>query len=192
MKIINTMSAQTRTVAVINNSRILVIENGQKLVPIKPICDALGIDAKAQRTKIQEDEILGSTGVLSTSVAADGKEREMFCIPFKYVFGWLFTINPSNVKEEARASVIQYKEICYDVLYQSFTDMSDFLTEKQVSVSDLLEIQRVSKKNFNQAKKMLSDADKALDTAVGMSFDQWLSNNRQMNLFIGGEEAQND
>jgi hypothetical protein len=186
------MSTQTRTVAVINHSKILVIENGQKLVPIKPICQALGVDFANQKVKIEEDQILGSTVVLSTTVAADGKQREMFCIPFKYVFGWLFTINPSNVKEEARAAVIQYKEICYDVLYQSFTDMSDFLTEKQVSVSDLLEIQRVSKKNFNQAKKMLSDADKALDTAVGMSFDQWLSNNRQMNLFIGGEEVQND
>lgn len=186
------MKTQTRTVAVINSSKILVIENGQKLVPIKPICEALGIDAKAQRSKIQEDEILASVGVLSTSTGADGKQYEMFCIPFKYVFGWLFTINPSNVKEEARELVIQYKEKCYDVLYQSFTDMSDFLTEKQTSVAALLEEQQTAKRNFNEANKRLKEAEKALNEAVGMSFDVWLANNRQMNLFIDGVEVNHD
>ena len=56
----------------------------RQLVPIKPICDALGIDAKAQRNRIDRDEILNSTGVIMTSVAADGKEREMYCIPLGY------------------------------------------------------------------------------------------------------------
>jgi len=177
------MNTQTRTVAVINQSKILVIQDGQKLVPIKPICEALGVDAKAQRSKIQEDEILSSVGVLSTSTGSDGKQYEMFCIPFKYVFGWLFTINPANVKEEAKATVIEYREACYNALYQSFTDMSDFLTEKQQSVASLLEDQRTAKDNFSQAKKRLAEADKSLDAAVGMSFDVWMANNRQMKLF---------
>jgi hypothetical protein len=183
------MNTQTRTVAVINDSKILVIENGQKLVPIKPICDALGIDVDSQRKKINSDQILSSVAVLSTATGADGKQYEMFCIPFKYVFGWLFTINPSNVKEEARELVIQYKEKCYDVLYQSFTDMADFLSEKQNSVSMLLEEQQTAKKNFNEANKRLKDAEKALNEAVGMSFDEWMANNRQMKLFPGEEGA---
>ncbi|NEM97201.1 phage antirepressor N-terminal domain-containing protein [Pontibacter burrus] len=77
------MEAQTEIVAKINKVEILVIENGQKLVPIKPICEAFGIDDKAQRQKIQDDEILGSIGVLSTSVGADGKSWEMLCTPYK-------------------------------------------------------------------------------------------------------------
>lgn len=89
----------------------------RQLVPIKPICDALGIDAKAQRNRIDRDEILNSTGVIMTSVAADGKEREMYCIPLRYVFGWLFSIDTNRVDEEARPSVIKYKMQCYDVLY---------------------------------------------------------------------------
>jgi hypothetical protein len=177
------MNTQTRTVAVINQSRILVIENGQKLVPIKPICEALGVAFQAQKEKIESDEILGSTVTLSITVAADGKQREMFCIPFKYVFGWLFTINPANVKEEAKAAVIQYREACYNALYQSFTDMSDFLSEKQTSVSALLEEQQIAKQNFNQANKRLKEAEKALNEAVGMSFDEWMANNRQIKLF---------
>lgn len=178
------MKTQVRTVAVINKAKIIVIQNGEKLVPIKPICEALGIDAKAQRNKIQEDEILGSTGVLSTSVAGDGKDREMFCLPFKFIFGWLFTINPSNVKEEARESVINYKMACYEALYQNFTDMQEFLETKQVSVEDLRENYKVAKLNFNEANKKMKEAEKALDEAIGMSFDQWVANNRQMKIFV--------
>jgi uncharacterized tellurite resistance protein B-like protein len=178
------MNPQTRTVAVINQTKILVVENGEKLVPIKPICEALGIAFQAQKDKIETDEILASTVMLSITVAADGKQREMFCIPFKYVFGWLFTINPSNVKEEARESVIKYKEACYDALYQSFTDMSDFLTEKQYSVAELLEKQQEAKAGFSQAKKRLAESEKALNDAVGMSFDVWLVKKRQMTIFI--------
>lgn len=80
-------------------------ENGEILVPIKPICTALQIDDKAQRSKIQDDDILCSTGMLSTSVADDGKQREMFCLPLKFVYGWLFTINTKNVATEAKESV---------------------------------------------------------------------------------------
>lgn len=68
----------------INGVDIVTVEReGEIFVPIKPICEAIGIDDRAQRDKIQSDEVLSSTGVLSTSVAADGKEREMFCLPLK-------------------------------------------------------------------------------------------------------------
>lgn len=49
-----------------------------KVKKIKPICDAMGIDVESQRGKINSDEILSSTAVLSTAVAADGKEREKY------------------------------------------------------------------------------------------------------------------
>jgi hypothetical protein len=49
------MNPQTRTVAVINQTKILVVENGEKLVPIKPICQALGIDFARQKEKIESD-----------------------------------------------------------------------------------------------------------------------------------------
>ena len=106
----------------INGIDIVAVEqNGEIFVPIKPICDALTIDARAQRDKIQSDEIMGSTGVLSTSVGADGKEREMFCLPLRYVYGWLFTINPKNVAPEAREAVARYRRECYDVLCEYFS-----------------------------------------------------------------------
>lgn len=73
----------------VNNVSIVCIDNdNKKLISIRPICEALGIDAKVQRTKIQEDEILCSVGVLSASTGADGKAYEMLCLPLEFTFGW--------------------------------------------------------------------------------------------------------
>jgi len=81
------LALNTREIAKVNNVAIMAGNDANQLVPIKPICDALGIDAKAQRNRIDRDEMLSSTEVMMTSVAADGKEREMYCIPIRYVFG---------------------------------------------------------------------------------------------------------
>lgn len=103
------LSFNVKEIAKVNNVAIMAGNDPKRLVPIKPICEALGIDDRSQRQKIQSHPIHGSTGVLSTLVASDGKAREMYCIPFEFVFGWLFTINPANVKEESKESLIKYQ-----------------------------------------------------------------------------------
>ena len=113
---------ENQIIAKINGSEILAVEqDGEYFVPIKPICQALGIADRPQREKIQQDEILSSVGMLSTSTGADGKTYEMFVLPLKYVYGWLFTINPKNVSPDAKEAVTRYRRECYEVLYNHFT-----------------------------------------------------------------------
>lgn len=81
---------------------------------------AIGIDADAQRNKIQSDEFFVSTTAIITAVAGDGKSREMFCLPLKDIYGWLATINPGKVAPEARETVCKYRRECYDVPYDHF------------------------------------------------------------------------
>jgi hypothetical protein len=106
----------------VNNTDIIAVRdaNGEILVPIKPICTAIGVDPRAQRQKLQEDPILSSVGVLSTPTGADGKTYEMVCLPLQYIYGWIFTINPKNVAEHAREAVTEYRRECYDALYRHF------------------------------------------------------------------------
>ncbi len=99
---------------------VTVNHNGETYVPIKPICQALGIDFAAQYNKLQADETLSSTIAIIAMVGADNKEREMVCLALKFVYGWLFTINPGKVAPEAREAVIRYRRECYDVLYNHF------------------------------------------------------------------------
>ena len=184
------MNEQTRTLAIVNEVSILLIENGEKLVPLKPICEALGVGHQAQIEKVEEDEILKSTIRLSLTVGADGKQREMKCIPYKYVFGWLFTINPKNVKPEAQEIVTKYKMICYDVLYRHFTDHSAFLEQKQQLVNEELDEYQKTQQEFKSAKDKLADRKKRLNKVREMSFDDWIANDRQMKLEFMEEDKE--
>ena len=175
-------SFNAKGIAKVNNVAIMASNDPRQLVPIKPICDALGIDAKAQRNRIDRDEILNSTGVIMTSVAADGKEREMYCIPLRYVFGWLFSIDTNRVDEEARPSVIKYKMQCYDVLYDHFSSYASFVNQKQKrQAEDWARIQ-ILKKEFHEAKNKLAKATKQMNMTVDYSFEQWKANGKQLIL----------
>ncbi|WP_294596415.1 phage antirepressor N-terminal domain-containing protein [uncultured Rikenella sp.] len=105
-------------ITTINHVEIVVTSD--MFVPIKPICEVLGIAFPRQSEKIKSDAILSSTVTQRVTVGADGKQREMLCLPLKYVFGWVFSINPDNVKEQSRENIIRYKQECYDVLYEHF------------------------------------------------------------------------
>lgn len=111
-----------QTIATINGAEIVTVDkDGEIFVPIKPICAALGISFPAQHNKLQSDEILSSTMAIIATVAADEKDREMVCLPLKYIYGWLFTINPGKVSKSVREAVMRYRRECYDVLYEHFT-----------------------------------------------------------------------
>ena len=173
---------KTKTVAKVNNVGIMLIDGTEKLVPIKPICEALGINHSNQIAKVQKDEILGSVGVLSTSTGNDGKQYEMLCLPYMFALGWLFSINPKNVKEEARENVIKYKLECYTALFNHFSDQSEFLEQKQKALEKQLEeVERIST-DYSKTKQELNDARKTLNKVKEMTFEQWQTNNRQLSI----------
>ncbi len=73
-------------------------EEGKVLVPVKPICDAIGVSFEGQYEKLKVHHILSSTVRLSLTVGADGKAREMVCLPQEFIYGWIFTINKTKIK----------------------------------------------------------------------------------------------
>lgn len=166
-------SLPATTVATINNQQIIIIENGEKRVAVKPICDALGVAYQGQIDKLKTDEILGSTVMPSMMVGADKKEREMQTIPFKYVFGWLFTINPKNVAPEARESVILYKKECYEALYQHFTLYAEFVDYRQKAIDEKLDELKEVRANFSHAKNKLKEAETAIDDLRSFDIDSY-------------------
>ncbi len=95
-------------------------ENGKIYVPVRKICDNLGIDFSAQRTKIAEDEVLNSTVVTVPTVASDGFTRDMFCLPLDMINGWLFQIPVNFFKGEKKEKIILYKKECYKALSEHF------------------------------------------------------------------------
>ena len=166
---------ETKTIAKVNNQSILVIEDlfKEKLVPIRPICDALGVDFEGQRQRISRDEILNSVAFMTKATGADGKQYEMSCLPLKFVFGWLFTIDTSRVNEEAREAVITYKLKCYDVLYNYFVEYSDFVEARAKAMDRQLEIYQDLQRKFKEARFSMDEAKKKLNMAREITFDKF-------------------
>lgn len=95
-------------------------ESGQLYVPVRPICEALGIRFEPQYSKIKEDETFSSTVTIIVMVGADGKKRDMVCLPVKHICGWLYSINPGKVAPEAKEKVLSYREEVNDILTSYF------------------------------------------------------------------------
>lgn len=56
---------ENQIISTINGTEILTVDrDGEVFVPIKPICEALGIDFATQYRKLQSDETLSSTIVI--------------------------------------------------------------------------------------------------------------------------------
>lgn len=172
---------ETRIITRVNNVDI-VSTSDEQLVAIRPICEALGIDRKRQQDKIAEHPILSSVGGLAPLTGADGKTYDMYCLPYEYIFGWLFTINPANVKEEARESLIRYQQECYRALYEHFTEPQTFLKEKQRVIEAKVTEYQDCQRRFRDAQKLMNDAKAELNQVMKITIDEWRMNNRQMSL----------
>lgn len=90
-------------------------------VPVKPICQALGVDYSAHVQRIRRHYRLNSVVVTLTTTGADGKSYEMLCMELEYVYGWLFSIDVNLVSENVRESVGRYQDECYHALYDHFS-----------------------------------------------------------------------
>ena len=153
---------ETKTIVRVNNVDIIATSDEQ-LIAIRPICAALGVDVDSQRKRIERDEILGPTAVMMTVVAADRKEREMYCIPLRYVFGWLFSIDTSRVNEEARLAVAAYKKECYDALYHHFFGTQRRQLEQNRQEIALLEELAELNQQQQQLKQTIADKRRKLE-----------------------------
>lgn len=171
---------ETKLIAKVNNVDIIATKSENQLIPIKPICEALGIDDKAQRNRIERDEILTSVGVIMTSTGADGKSYEMTCLPLEFIFGWLFSIDTSRVNEDAKESVISYKRECYHALFQYFTAPQTFLKEKQDAMEVQVKAYQEKQRNFKDAQKEMNEAKNKLNAVMKLTIEDWEANNRQL------------
>ena len=165
---------KSTAVAKINNQEILLIEqDGEKFVAVKPICEALGVSAQGQIERLKSDPILNSTVKMILTVGADEKQREMVTIPFKFVFGWLFRIDSRKVKEESRPLVIQYQLECYNALYDHFTVYSEFVDYKQKLIDAKLEELQEVKSKFNTTRATLKETEKSLDELRKLNIEDY-------------------
>lgn len=174
---------KTNNVAIINGISLQVVaDDNEQLVAVKPVCEILGVAYPPQYTKLKEHPIYGSAITLSITTGADGKEYEMACIPLRYFPSWLFSINPSNVKEDIRDNLISYQLKCNDVLYDYFFSRVDFSHKKEVAVTKAKEVCDEKIEQLRIAKSELKVAENELNKALAMTFEDWLADRQQLTI----------
>jgi len=107
---------ELQTVSFCSNEIISFEKNKTIYVPVKRLCENVGLDWTGQRKKLMEDDKF-NYGLIS-AVGSDKRAREMGCIPFKKLNGWLFSINAKRVRKDIREKLEAYQEECFDVLYK--------------------------------------------------------------------------
>lgn len=83
---------------------------------VRPIVEALGLSWGSQSIKLNKNKEKFNCFDIET-VGADGKIREMLCMPIKKLNGWLFSINSEKVRADLKEKVICYQEECFEALY---------------------------------------------------------------------------
>jgi hypothetical protein len=114
------MNTQLISVPFHGQSLLATLVNDVPHVAMKPICENIGIDWKSQHRKITTHPVLKSTMVMVTTVAEDGKLRDMLMLPVKFLNGWLFGIDSNRVKPEIQECLISYQTECFEVLANHF------------------------------------------------------------------------
>jgi hypothetical protein len=89
-------------------------KDGEVLVPIKRLCENLGIDYANQFVKVSGDARFNCCDI--TIVAPDGKKRRMVCLPVNQLSGWLFSISAKKVSPAVRDKLVLYQRECVRVL----------------------------------------------------------------------------
>jgi hypothetical protein len=91
----------------------------QVFVPVRPICDFLGLNWSGQQQRINRDPVLSKVKGVCL-IHTPGGPQEMLCIPLEFLNGWLFSINASRAKESVREQLITYQLECYKILADAF------------------------------------------------------------------------
>ena len=154
-------------------------EDEEAYVPIRPICDFLGIDWSSQRRRINRDPVLSESimSVVITATDIDPTSRRpqtstMLCLPLEFLNGWLFGVSAQRVKPELRERVITYQRECYKVLSDAFQKTRREETAVTPNIAALQQVKALGQALINLAQEQieqeirLSHTEQRLDEAV--------------------------
>lgn len=81
---------------------------GRHFVPIKPMCQSLGIDVDGQRRKLADAD-WASTEIISVQMPGDDQRRDVVALDADHIPMWLATIQVNRVAEESRPTLIAFQ-----------------------------------------------------------------------------------
>jgi len=102
-------------------------EAGLIWVPLRRLCEAIGVDFRGQLAKVGGDPVMGEHLRRAPITLPDGRTYEMECLALKYVRAWLFSINPNRVREDVRDRLMQYQREVIEIIDRAFSRVAPAL-----------------------------------------------------------------
>lgn len=113
--------AEQRTISFYGDELVAVRdEAGTVWVPIRRLCEAIGISRQGQLRRIRDDPVMSRHLRSGNILLPDGRTFSMECLPVKWVRFWLATLNAKSAKEAIRPKIIQYQEEVADIIDRAF------------------------------------------------------------------------
>lgn len=104
------------------------VQSGDIYVPLRSVCERLGIEPQAQTRRIRRDEVLAE-GLRPVQVETKGGLQTLLCLELEGVPLWLAGIEPARVRENLRERLRVYKRWVRRRVYEAF------MTETGLTVS---------------------------------------------------------
>lgn len=132
---------------------VLIDHNERPFVAMRPIVEGMGMKWQAQQLKLRRR--FDSTVTEIVTVADDGKQRRMLCLPLKQLPAWLHTINPGKVAPAIRDTIRRYQVECEEVLWQYWTTGEARRQDIREALAQLAEEEQASGERGSEAGRNL-------------------------------------
>lgn len=96
-----------------------VDDEGDRLIPLRPFCDRLGVGLSSQLAKLR-GKPWACVVMISTQIPGDDQARAVACLPLRALPAWLMTISASKVSPEARPMLVAFQLEAAWVLHKYF------------------------------------------------------------------------
>src|SRR4028119_1361149 len=98
-----------------DNLVAVLLEGEGVAVPVRAICQALGLDVQSQSDRLRDHEVLAE-GLRLVRVPQGKQLRSVVALLHRYIPFWLATIVPAQVKEDVRPKLVRYQVELVDLL----------------------------------------------------------------------------
>src|SRR5579859_3448727 len=146
-------------------------------VPLRPICEYLGLSWSSQLQRLKDDEVL-SEGLSSVLLSnTEGRQRyTVTCLQLELLPGWLFSLNPKRVRADLQEKIKHYRRDCYRVLWEAFNTQVPVPVQQGTALEQIrataLAVAQLAEQQMEMEQRLTGRLDKAAE--VFTSFDRRL------------------
>lgn len=136
---------------------------GHRMVPVKTVCQIIGIDFQTQDSWLKKHEIFAQLYSTSYTVGADNKRRAMNCLPMFDLYAWLSSVTDRNRNEESVKKQYTFMAWLRTQMVESYKS-TDLIVEENKFEKELLQKKEEAMEMINEGQQKVKEGKKLMAT----------------------------